>query len=312
MRASLALGIALATSLALPAISAAQGEGLVVLPRIVRMQMRSERPVCEAEGPRASASSRCIEVFSRLSDPSFREGLEGCVRTQIAVGAEPDGHFELVVEVREDGAVQRADVIPDRSFATTPEFYGCVEGFVRGRSFDAGVTARARQRWYLRVLRSEHLGRRGSPVHFLGELGLGLGVAIWPGETREGAWVGLRVALFYDWFFGVSASFDSTDSHDLRPGAAVLWSVRYAIRPELRLDDEGTFLWGAVEAGVAMSSGQGAGSGQHEDEVAFSGEVGIGLRLAHDVVLGLYLADAVSASTHRIGGHVSVGTDFHL
>ena len=312
MRASLALGIALATSLAVPTISTAQGEGLAVMPRIVRMQIRSERPVCEAEGPCASSSSRCIEVFARLSEPSVRAGVEECVRTQVAVGAEPDGHFDLVVEVREDGAVTRSDVIPDRSFATTPEFYGCVEGLVRARSFDPGVAARARQRWHLRVLRSEHLGRRGSPVHFLGELGLGLGAAFWAGETREGAWVGLRVALFYDWFFGVSVSFDSTDSHDLRPGAAVLWSVRYAIRPELRLDDEGTYLWGAVEAGVAMSSGQGMAAWQHEDEVAFSGAVGIGLRLVHDVVLGVYLADAVSASTHRIGGHVSIGTDFHL
>ncbi len=144
----------------------------------------------------------------------------------------------------------------------------------------------------------------------MGEVRFGGGAAIWPLETRGGYLLGVRAAVHYDWFFGLSLSIDSTDAFDRRPGAVVLWSVRYALRPEHRLTDD-VSLWGAIEAGIAMSQGQGPLNAQQHDELAFTAALGLGARFGVAIV-GLYVDYAFSDTTHRPGAYVAAGADFHL
>ncbi len=108
----------------------------------------------------------------------------------------------------------------------------------------------------------------------------------------------------------LSASFDTTDAFDDRPGAAVLWSARALVRPEHRFSDE-LALFGSIEAGIALSAGQGNFVGQRGDEAAFTGLLAIGLGW-WNWTFALEVLDAVSASTHRLGGVLAIGGDFHL
>lgn len=262
----------------------------------------------DAEGPDARA--RCLEVRLRVGSDAVRSALVDCYRTRVPFDAQVEGELTLAVEGDETGRLTRADALPGPTLAGHA-LAACAEGVMRELRFDPGPAFRAQQRWTFRLEHAEPIGSDRSTVRLLGELVLGGGAAIWPNETRGGYLLGVRAALLYAWYVGLSMSMDSTDALDDRPGAAVLWSARLITRPEHTLA-AGYAIWGSIEAGVALSSGQGEDNAQRDDELAFSASLGLGARIERIFVVGLYVTDAISATTHRVGGHLSLGLDFGL
>lgn len=72
-------------------------------------------------------------------------------------------------------------------------------------------------------------------------------------------------------------------------------------------------LFGTLEVGVAMSSGQGGPPGrrQIDDEPALSTVASIGLGY-QQWTFSIAFFDALSESTHRLAGVLAIGGDFHV
>ncbi|MBN8614424.1 MAG: hypothetical protein J0L92_27735 [Deltaproteobacteria bacterium] len=254
-------------------------------------------------------SIRCDMAGDRIAR-ELTEPIGRCGQVEYFATSDPDGSFDLLLEIDTQGRVSQASALPDTPFASDA-FFGCVERAARGLALGPGRPLSIAQRWRLaRILRAGH-GDASSPWHVLGDVHIGGGTILWPGETRDGYVVGLRGALFYDWF-GVSLSFDTTDEFDEVPGAAAIWSLRLAARPELQLGEE-LVLFGTLEAGVAMSSGQGGPPGrrQVDDEPALSTVASIGIGYQRWTI-SIAFFDALSASTHRLAGVLAIGGDFHV
>lgn len=275
--------------------------------RLWRFALGREAPVCTSFGSE-EIGPRCGELTEALGSERFVEDLAYCGRLEHYASSDPDGSFLVVLEVDAEGRVSRSDAIPEPNVATG-SFYECVQRAGRRLSFGAGVPMRIEQRWIMERVRRAGHGDPASPWHLLGEVLVGGGTIFWPEETRDAYIVGLRAAMLFDWI-GLTLAFDTTDGLDERPGAAVIWSVRLAVRPELRISEEVT-LFGSLEGGLAMSSGQGNERRQRDDELAFSGLASIGLGL-WNWTFAIQLHDAFSAHVHRLAGVLAIGGDFHI
>jgi len=275
--------------------------------RLVAHTVERDAAVCTALEPGDSVT-RCIELDRRLRSAALLAEVSACVDRERYARPVIDGGFSVVLEVDTSGAIARADVLASPRLAST-DFMHCVEAALRRLPFHRDLSARAEQRWRVRPERRAGHADAASPWHILGDLDVGAGVILWPTETRLGFLLGLRAALLHDWI-GLSASLDVTDAFDDRPGAAVLWSARLIARPEHRVSADLT-IFGSIEAGFALSAGQGERVPQHEDEPAFSGLLSIGAGY-WNWTFALEVLDAISESTHRVGVMVAIGGDFHV
>lgn len=275
--------------------------------RLWRFSLARQAPVCTQLSPGA-LDPRCGELVEALGSQRFVDDVVYCGRVEHVASSDPEGYFRVVLEVDAEGHVTRSDALPEPSVATG-SFYECVQRAGRRIVLGRGLPMRIEQRWRMERVRRAGHGDPASPWHLLGEVLVGGGTIFWPEETRDAYIVGLRASMLYDWI-GLTLAFDTTDGLDERPGAAVIWSVRLALRPELRISEEVT-LFGALEGGIAMSSGQGNERRQRDDELAFSGLASIGVGV-WNWTFAIQLHDAFSAHVHRLAGVLAIGGDFHI
>ena len=299
MLRSLVLAALLVTSLA-PAASAQPV--IDPLPMSWGPDARVEPPSCEptSEG---DPTARCESVRQRLGPVLLGAGIERCVGRRAARGS---ASIDVLLHIAPEGHVTAVHLAPSTSLPAGEAAHACLGELLGRIPFGPGPETRVAQRWRIEW-REPMLGTgeatpepaREERFHLLGEAELGWQHIAYSDASVQSFSMGLRLALMYDWFAGLSASFVNAVEGPLH------WSLRYALRPEVALGGS-TALTIPLELGVAHVPGFWVL--QQSDEVGLDVRTGVGVRFDF-FVLTAYASYMAWASGMRFEAMLAMGTD---
>ena len=81
-------------------------------------------------------SIRCDMAGDRIAR-ELTEPIGRCGQVEYFATSDPDGSFDLLLEIDTEGRVSQASALPDARFASDA-FFGCVERAARGLAFGPG------------------------------------------------------------------------------------------------------------------------------------------------------------------------------